>query len=78
MPRRARSLSAADTTPVAAYRLAAQRIARRAPGDPAALVGWMGAIQAQDAAGARWAVAMRLAGRGVTESAIRRAIAIFE
>jgi hypothetical protein len=74
MPRRARSFSAADTTPVAAHRLAAQRIARRAPGDPAALVGWMGAIQAQDAAGARWAVAMRLAGRGVTESAIRRAI----
>jgi hypothetical protein len=59
---------------VGAQRLAAQRIARREHADPAALVGWMGAMQAQDPAGARWAVGMRLAGRRTTESAILRAL----
>jgi hypothetical protein len=43
--------------------------------EPAALVAWMGAIQAQDAAGARWAVAMRLAGTPVTERDILQALA---
>src|SRR5262249_34282083 len=41
---------------------------------PAELVAWMGAVQAQDALGARWALGLRLAGR-VSESAIVRALA---
>jgi hypothetical protein len=60
---------------VAAQRLAAQRLARRTHQSPAALVAWMGAIQAQDPAGARWAVALRLSGKPVTQGAIERALA---
>ncbi len=60
---------------VAAQRLAAQRIARPTDRAPAALVARMGAIQAQDPAGARWAVALRLAGKPVTEQEILRALA---
>ncbi len=74
MPRRARQPVAWDATRVAAQRLAAQRIAPHAEVDPADLVAWMGAMQAQDPAGARWAVGMRLGGRAVTEAAILRAI----
>lgn len=59
---------------VAARRLAAQRIARREHRDPAALVSWMGALQAQDPAAARWAVGIRLAGAPVTEAAVQRAL----
>jgi len=51
-----------------ARRLAAQQIARRAFATPAALVGWMGAVQAQDALGARWAVGLRLSGRAGDEA----------
>ncbi|MFL5308377.1 MAG: winged helix DNA-binding domain-containing protein [Polyangia bacterium] len=74
MPVRAPQLVPADATRVAAHRLAAQGIARHPYADPAGLVGAMGAIQAQDPAGARWAVAIRLGGRGLTETAILRAI----
>ena len=59
---------------VGARRLAAQRIAPREHRDPAALVAWMGAMQAQDPAAARWAVGIRLAGAAVTEAAIQRAL----
>jgi len=59
---------------IAARRLAAQRIARREHRDPAALVSWMGALQAQDPAAARWAVGMRLAGASPREAAIQRAL----
>jgi hypothetical protein len=59
---------------VAAQRLAAQRIARPDHRSPAALVAWMGAIQAQDPAGARWAVALRLAGKPVAEQEILGAL----
>jgi hypothetical protein len=59
---------------VAAWRLAAQRLAPREHRDPAALVSWMGAMQAQDPAAARWAVGMRLAGRAAGEAAIARAL----
>ncbi|HVY37431.1 MAG TPA: winged helix DNA-binding domain-containing protein [Polyangia bacterium] len=74
MPRRAPDASLSDVARVAARRLAAQAIARHPHAAPAALVAWMGAIQAQDPAGARWAVALRLGGRGVTEAAILRAL----
>lgn len=39
--------------------------------DPADLVAWLGAVQAQDFPGARWALGLRLA--GVDDAAIRRA-----
>ncbi|HSS39919.1 MAG TPA: winged helix DNA-binding domain-containing protein [Polyangia bacterium] len=74
MAARARQSVASDAARIAAHRLAAQGIARHQHADAAGLVGWMGAIQAQDPAGARWAVAMRLAARGVTEAAILRAL----
>src|ERR671920_58746 len=38
------------------------------------VVAWMGAIQAQDPAGARWAVGVRLAPGSVTEQDVQRAI----
>ncbi len=57
-----------------ARRLAAQQIARPELTDPAELVSRMGAMQAQDAAGARWAVGLRLGGRAV-EATITRALA---
>ena len=49
---------------LAAQRLAAQQIARPAFTKPAELVSWMGAIQAQEPLAARWAVGLRLGGRG--------------
>jgi hypothetical protein len=49
---------------LAAQRLAAQQIARRTFTKPAELVGWMGAIQAQDPLASRWAVGLRLGGAG--------------
>jgi Winged helix DNA-binding domain len=48
-------------TSIAARRLAAQQIARPAFRTPGDLVTWMGAVQAQDPAAARWAVGLRLA-----------------
>ncbi|HZT77300.1 MAG TPA: winged helix DNA-binding domain-containing protein [Vicinamibacterales bacterium] len=45
---------------IAAERLANQRLARPAPRDPAAVVSWFGAIQAQDFGAATWAIALRL------------------
>jgi hypothetical protein len=62
-------------TLLVARRLAAQQIAGRSFTTPAALVAWMGAVQAQDALGARWAVGLRLGGRAVDESAMVRALA---
>jgi hypothetical protein len=59
---------------IVARRMAAQQIARRGFRAPADLVAWMGAMQAQDALGARWALGLRLAGR-VTEAEIMRALA---
>jgi hypothetical protein len=56
-----------------ARRLASQQIARPAFGDPADLVRWMGAVQAQDYAGSLWAVGLRL--RDGTEAAVEAAIA---
>ena len=62
---------------IAAQRLAAQQIARPSFSKPAELVAWMGAIQAQEPLAARWAVGLRLGGRGAAAgaSAIEEALA---
>jgi hypothetical protein len=57
-----------------ARRLAAQQIGPPALTDPAELVSRMGAVQAQDPVGARWALGLRLRGRPV-EATISRALA---
>src|SRR5690606_14054853 len=49
-------------TPIAAERLVRQRLAGSRLGSPEAVVDWLGAVQAQDASGAIWAVAKRAAG----------------
>ncbi len=64
----------AELQRAAALRLAAQRLARREHRDPGALVAWMGAMQAQDPAAARWAVGMRLSGSSTTEASVQRAL----
>ena len=51
-----------------AIRVAQQSLASPRFDDPAALVAWMGAVQAQDVAGARWAIGMRL--RSATDAAL--------
>jgi hypothetical protein len=65
----------ASAAAMASQRLAAQQIARPAFSDPAELVGWLGAVQAQDYAAAQWAVGLRLGGRAGDEGAITRALA---
>jgi hypothetical protein len=61
---------------VAAQRLAAQQIARRAFSKPAELVAWMGAVQAQEPLAAWWAVGLRLGGpAGGAAAAIAAALA---
>lgn len=53
-------------------RLAAQRLARRTAGAPRDLVAWLGAVQAQDYAAAKWALGVRLG--ATTDAAIERAL----
>jgi hypothetical protein len=48
------------TASIAARRIAAQQLVRPRFSTPEALVRWMGAMQAQDFAGAKWALASRL------------------
>ena len=43
--------------------------------EPRELVAWLGAIQAQDYAGTKWAVGLRLARAGLGDEAVERAIA---
>ncbi len=59
---------------IAARRLVAQQIAKPRFASPAALISWLGAVQAQDYAGVKWAVALRLADPAATDAAIERAI----
>jgi hypothetical protein len=59
---------------VLAARLDAQRITRPGPRTAQELVKWLGALQAQDYAGAKWAIGLRL-GSAATEMDIERAIA---
>ena len=54
-------------------RLTNQHIARPVLDDPAAVVGWFGAVQAQDYLGGLWAVGLRT--RGATEASVEEAIA---
>src|SRR5687767_10292023 len=56
-----------------AHRLSAQRIARGAFKAADEVVSWLGAVQAQDYAGAKWALGVRLVD-GATDETIERAI----
>src|SRR5260221_4887947 len=56
-------------------RLAAQQLAAARFETAHDLVAWMGAVQAQDYGAAKWALGLRLAGGGVTDDAIERAVA---
>jgi hypothetical protein len=57
---------------IAALRLANQQILNTAFTDPAALVAWMGAVQAQDFAMAKWALGLRL--KKATDASVEQAI----
>ena len=54
-------------------RLRAQRLSAPMPADPAAVVGWFGAVQAQDYAGAKWALALRAP--ALTDAVLDQALA---
>lgn len=57
---------------VAQQRLQNQRLAGEKFATPGEVVGWLGAVQSQDNAGGKWAVAQRI--NGMTEAAIEQAI----
>ena len=57
-----------------AQRLQGQQLSRPTFAKPRDLVAWLGAIQAQDYAGSKWAVGLRLS-EDVTDSAVESAIA---
>jgi hypothetical protein len=59
-------------TDVTAYRLYLQQISHQAFKKPGDLVGWMGAMQAQDYPGARWSMGLRLP--DTNDAAIEKAI----
>jgi len=72
---------------IAAQRLNNQRLTRSGPRRPEDVVAWLGAVQAQEYAAARWGVAQRMSGSlprrssradlasgGGTDAAIRRAV----
>lgn len=54
-------------------RLSVQQLARRTMAAPKDVVGWLGAVQAQDYAGAKWAVALRVA-IDISERSVESAI----
>lgn len=56
-----------------ARRLHAQRLSSPMPADPAAVVGWFGAVQAQDFQGAKWG--LRLRAPGLTDARLDAALA---
>jgi Winged helix DNA-binding domain len=60
---------------VAAGRLAAQEISRHSFSAPADVVAWLGAMQAQDYAAAKWAVGLRLPEGAATDGTIEAALA---
>jgi hypothetical protein len=64
---------AAAADPFIARRLRAQRLAAPMPPDAAAVVAWFGAVQAQDYAGAKWALAQRAP--GLTDAGLDQALA---
>jgi hypothetical protein len=57
---------------IARQRLSHQAITGRARGTAAAVVGWLGAVQAQEYPAAKWGIALRME-RGATDEAIERA-----
>ncbi len=59
--------------PFIARRMRAQRLAAPMPADPAAVVAWFGAVQAQDYAGAKWALTLRAP--DLTDAQLDRALA---
>lgn len=59
--------------PIAQQRLQNQRITRAGFRGPAAVVSWLGAVQAQEYGPAKWALALRMSPR-TTDAAIGRAI----
>jgi hypothetical protein len=67
----AKARSAADT--FLDRRLRAQRLSSPMPPDPAAVVAWFGAVQAQDYQGAKWALALRAP--GLTDAQLDAALA---
>jgi hypothetical protein len=70
------ALSAEAAARIAARRLVAQQIVRPRFTKPGELVAFMGAVQAQDPAAARWAIGLRLGGPGTGGgAAIERALA---
>ena len=58
---------------IASQRLNNQRLTRSGPRRPEDVVGWLGAVQAQEYAAARWGVGQRVA-NGSTDAMIRRAV----
>ncbi len=69
----ARAQTPTMTTALRQVRLASQRLARPLAAGPGAVPAWFGAIQAQDVAGARWAVGLRA--EGATEASVIQALA---
>src|SRR4051812_22316156 len=63
-----------QSSALVARRLRAQQIGRPLFADPAGVVASMGAVQAQDYAAAKWAVALRVRGEA-TEDTVEHAIA---
>ena len=63
----ARKLRALELT-LHGHRIRNQHLAGDRLDDPAAIVAWLGAVQAQDYTGAKWGLAQR--GRGITDRAI--------
>jgi hypothetical protein len=57
---------------VALQRLAQQRLTQNPPATPVEVVAWLGAVQAQDYRGAKWALYQRM--RDATNSAIEQAV----
>ena len=55
------------TMNVSRQRLANQQITANEFNDPGQLVAWLGAQQAQDLAGAKWSIALRLPGTNETD-----------
>jgi hypothetical protein len=60
---------------IPACRVAAQRIGGSALTSPAEVVGWLGAIQAQDYGAAKWAIGIRMAPASGGEALVERAVA---
>ena len=55
-------MSAMSDTAIATERFRRQRLLRPGPADAGDVVGWFGAVQAQDYRAARWALALRMRG----------------